>query len=50
MRPAPSLTLPLVEEERNNPERADEEYESANAWLLKQTTDHDRFALLFRAT
>ena len=44
----PSLALPSVEEEQNSPERADGEYESANAWLLEQTRDHDRFALLFR--
>ena len=42
------LALPSVEEEQKCPERAREEYESANKWLLEQTRDHDRFALLFR--
>lgn len=44
----PSLALPSTEEERNDPERADQEYESANSWLLEQTRDQDRFALLFK--
>ena len=45
---APSLTLPSAEDEMKSPESADETYESANAWLLEQTRDHDRFALLFK--
>ena len=44
----PNLTLPSAEEEKKKPESADEAYESANAWLLEQTRDHDRFDLLFR--
>ncbi len=44
----PGLSLPSPEEERNNPEQADEAYESANDWLLEKTRDDDRFALLFR--
>lgn len=44
----PNLTLPSAEEEKKKPERADEVYESANVWLLEQTRDHGRFALLFR--
>ena len=42
-----NLALPSVEEERKHPARARRNYESANAWLLEQTRDHDRFALLF---
>ena len=44
----PNLTLPSAEEEKEKPQRADEAYESANAWLLEQTRDHGRFELLFR--
>lgn len=44
----PDLTLPSVEEEMKNPKLADKALESANAWLLEQTRDHDRFALLFK--
>lgn len=44
----PNLALPSPEEEHENPQRADEAYESANAWLLEQTRDRDRFDLLFR--
>ena len=44
----PDLTLPSAEEEKEKPQRADEAYESANAWLLEQTRDHGRFELLFR--
>ena len=44
----PGLSLPSPEEERNNPEQADEAYESANDWLLEKTRDDDRFALLFK--
>ena len=43
----PGLALPSPEEERNDPEEADARLESANRWLLAQTTDHARFGLLF---
>ena len=36
----PRLTLASPEDERENPEWADEGYESANRWLLEQTRDH----------
>lgn len=44
----PDLALPSHEEEIDDPEKADEAYESANEWLLQQTADHARFELLFR--
>ena len=43
----PGLVLPAPEDERNDPEEADARLESANRWLLAQTTDHARFGLLF---
>jgi len=43
----PELVLASPEEERNNPEAADDGYESANSWLLAQTRDRERFGLLF---
>ena len=43
----PGLVLLSSEDERNDPEQADARLESANRWLLAQTTDHARFALLF---
>ena len=43
----PGLVLLSPEDERNEPEEADARLESANRWLLAQTTDHARFALLF---
>ena len=43
----PDLVLASPEDERNDPEQADARLESANRWLLAQTTDHARFALLF---
>ncbi len=42
-----SLVLPSPEEERDDPEEADARLESANRWLLAQTTDHAHFGLLF---
>ena len=46
-RAVPGLALASPEEERTDPEGADNGYESANAWLLAQTRDRDRFGLLF---
>ena len=43
----PGLVLASAEDERHDPEQAEARLESANAWLLAQTTDHVRFALLF---
>ena len=43
----PGLTLASEQDERKNPDRAYGKYESANRWLLAQTRDHARFALLF---
>ena len=42
-----NLVLSPPEDERNDPEQADARLESANRWILAQTTDHARFALLF---
>ena len=44
----PDLELVSPEDERNNPEQADARLESANQWLLTQTRDQARFALLFK--
>ena len=46
-RSVPGLALASPEEERTDPEAADDGYESANAWLLAQTRDRERFELLF---
>lgn len=46
-RSVPGLALASPEEERTDPEAADDGYESANAWLLAQTRDRERFGLLF---
>ena len=43
----PTLALASPEEERTNPEAADDGYESANSWLLAQTMDRERFRLQF---
>ena len=43
----PDLVLASPEGERDDSEQADARLESANRWLLAQTTDHARFALLF---
>ena len=43
----PGLVLASPEDELNDPEQAEAKLESANQWLLAQTTDHVRFALLF---
>ena len=43
----PGFVLPSPEEERYDPGEADARLESANRWLLAQTTDHARFGLLF---
>jgi hypothetical protein len=44
----PQLTLPSADEERANPEAADAVYQSVTTWLLTQTRDTKRFAILFR--
>ena len=41
------LTLPTAEEEARDPKAADRLYEAGCAWLLAQTRDTKRFALLF---
>ena len=43
----PGLVLASPEDERDAPEQAEARLESANRWLLAQTTDHERFPLLF---
>ena len=43
----PTLALASPEEERTNPEAADDGYENANSWLLAQTMDRERFRLQF---
>ena len=43
----PGLVLASPEDERDDPEQAEARLESANRWLLAQTKDHERFALLF---
>ena len=47
-RVVPGLALASAEDERANPEEAEDGYESANSWLLAQTRDRERFGLLFR--
>ncbi len=47
VRTVPGLQLESAEGEQRNPEKADEGYESAVSWLLTQTRDRERFALLF---
>ena len=47
-RAVPELALASAEDERANPEEAEDEYESANSWLLARTSDRERFGLLFR--
>jgi hypothetical protein len=42
------LTLPTPDDERGDSMRADAAYESVTAWLLTQTRDTKKFALLFR--
>ena len=43
----PGLVMLSGDDELNDPEEADARLESANRWLLAQTTDHARFGLLF---
>ena len=43
----PALALASPEEERTNPDEAEDGYESANSWLLAQTMDRERFRLQF---
>ena len=47
-RAVPELTLASPEVEQKCPNQAEVGYESANSWLLAQTTGHERFRLLFR--
>ena len=42
------LSLPSAEEEAADPHKADEAYESVTNWLLTQTRDTKKFALLFQ--
>ena len=44
----PGLQLASPEEEERHPEQADEGYESANAWLLARSRNHECFGLLFK--
>ena len=46
-RAVPGLALASPEEEKLNPDTAEDGYESANSWLLTQTRDRERFGLLF---
>jgi hypothetical protein len=39
---------PRAEEELNNPQKADEQYDSAVRWLLEYTRDQKRYPLLFK--
>lgn len=48
VRAVPGLKLASAEDERRDPRLAEEGYESATSWLLTQTRDRARFALLFR--
>jgi len=41
------LVLPNAEEESRDPQAADRAYEAGGAWLLAQTRDTKRFALIF---
>lgn len=46
LRAKAKVTLPTVEEEASNPSDADARYDSALQWLLQNTRDKKRFALL----
>lgn len=46
-RTVPGLRLASVDDEKRCPEQADDGYEGATSWLLSQTRDRDKFALLF---
>ena len=46
-RNVPELKLASPEEEQRCLAQADDGYESATAWLLTRTTDHERFKLIF---
>ena len=48
VRAVQGLTLLSPEDEQKYPDKADDGYESATAWLLTKTRDRERFALLFR--
>ena len=47
-RAVPELTLVSPAVEQRCSQKADDGYQSATDWLLTQTRDHERFALLFR--
>lgn len=47
-RTVPKLRLASPDDERQFPEQADDGYEGATSWLLSQTRDHQKFALLFQ--
>lgn len=44
----PNLIIPTLEEELENPEKADLIYQSAVIWLLKKTRDTEKYSLLFK--
>lgn len=46
-RTVPGLRLATLDDERRYPEQADDSYEGATSWLLSQTRDREKFALLF---
>lgn len=46
-RAVPGLALASPEDEKLDPDTAEDGYESANSWLLAQTRDRERFGLLF---
>lgn len=46
-RTVPGLELATPDNERRCPEQADDGYDGATSWLLSQTTDREKFALLF---
>ena len=46
-RNVPKLKLASPEDEEKSLTQADDGYESATAWLLTRTTDHERFKLIF---
>lgn len=43
----PGLTFPTKEEEKDNPDLADDAYKSAIAWLIEHARDKERFPLIF---
>ncbi len=43
----PNMKIPTAEEEKTNPDRADEVYETCTAFLREKTRDKNRFPLVF---